>query len=153
MYSRLSKKRGKWHMSGELFLWHTKITSKNTLNYRSILFKITSFTISHFNLPLWKAFLCDFNRFHCGWNNRQEHSEVMTSDLGGRKATDSYIFLRVWSYQRVKGKQRGNLRKQPTSRHRTDILGQLALSRSHQQPMPACIPKTALFGLRSLNNT
>lgn len=100
--------------SGELFLWQTKITSKNTLNYRSILFKITSFAISHFNLPFWKAFLCDFKRFHCGWNNRQEHFE-MISDLGGKKAADSYIFLRVWSYRQVKEKQKGDFRKQPAA--------------------------------------
>lgn len=101
--------RRKGNMSGELFLWHLKITSKNTLNYRSILFKITSFTVSHFNLPLWKAFLCDFSRFHCGWNNRQEHSEITISDMGGRKATTVTSFWESEVINRLRENREGIL--------------------------------------------
>lgn len=73
----------------------------------------------HFNLPFWKAFLRDFNRFHHFWNNCQERSEMMTSELGGRKATDSHGIVKTWSSQQIGGgktrKQKRAFEKQPAS--------------------------------------
>lgn len=73
---------------------------------------------SHFNVPFWKAFFSDFNRFHYFWNNWRERSEMTTSELGGRKATDSHGIVRASSYQQIEGrtrKQGGGFQKQPAS--------------------------------------
>lgn len=121
MYSLLPKKRRKWQMGGVSFNIQA-LLHRNTLNYRLVLFKLTSFTLlfSHFNLPFWKAFFSDFNRFHYCWNNSQERSEMTTSELEGRKATDSHGIVRARSYQQIEGrtrKQKGHFRNSQLHGH------------------------------------